>query len=92
MTINELCTNTTKFDALSSPAGRVEVLWTVDEKCGRLNLLWKEHGRPLVQKPLWNTHDGISRSATGVVTLSYAPSGLIYTSDVPILSITGTST
>jgi two-component sensor histidine kinase len=27
MTLNELCTNTTKFGALSVPAGRVEIAW-----------------------------------------------------------------
>ena len=31
MTFNELCTNTTKFGALSVPAGRVEIAWTIDE-------------------------------------------------------------
>ena len=28
MTFNELCTNTTKFGALSTPTGRVEIAWT----------------------------------------------------------------
>ena len=31
MTFNELCTNTTKFGALSAPTGRVEIAWTMDE-------------------------------------------------------------
>src|SRR5674476_191581 len=30
MTLNELCTNTTKFGALSVSTGRVDVAWTVD--------------------------------------------------------------
>src|SRR5712691_12819138 len=30
MTLNELCTNTTKFGALSVPAGRVAISWVVD--------------------------------------------------------------
>src|SRR3984893_2787150 len=30
MTLNELCTNTTKFGALSVPAGHVGIAWTVD--------------------------------------------------------------
>ncbi len=30
MTLNELCTNTTKFGALSVPAGRVDIAWTLD--------------------------------------------------------------
>ena len=28
MTLNELCTNATKFGALSVPTGRVEIVWT----------------------------------------------------------------
>ena len=30
MTLNELCTNATKFGALSVPAGRIGILWTID--------------------------------------------------------------
>jgi two-component sensor histidine kinase len=40
MTLNELCTNTTKFGALSIPAGRVEIAWTIDEEKQRLRLVW----------------------------------------------------
>ena len=31
MTLNELCTNTTKFGALSVPSGRIEIAWSIDE-------------------------------------------------------------
>src|SRR6266849_4804574 len=30
MTLNELCTNATKFGALSWPTGRIEIAWTID--------------------------------------------------------------
>src|SRR6202051_1186734 len=30
MTLNELCTNTTKFGALSVPTGRVDIAWTAN--------------------------------------------------------------
>jgi CheY-like chemotaxis protein len=36
MTLNELCTNTTKFGALSVPSGRIEIVWTIDEEKQRL--------------------------------------------------------
>src|SRR6202795_5354871 len=42
MTLNELCTNTTKFGALSVPAGHVAIGWTVDPKSQRLHLTWAE--------------------------------------------------
>ena len=51
MTLNELCTNTTKFGALSSADGRVEIAWTIDEEKQRLRLTWTEKGGPAVQRP-----------------------------------------
>jgi two-component sensor histidine kinase/DNA-binding response OmpR family regulator len=44
MTFNELCTNTTKFGALSIPTGRVEIAWTIDRPQQRLHLVWTESG------------------------------------------------
>ena len=50
MTFNELCTNTTKFGALSVPGGRVEIAWTVDDD-KRFELTWTERDGPPVQPP-----------------------------------------
>src|ERR1700748_3290886 len=49
MSFNELCTNTTKFGALSVPMGRVEIAWTTDDD--RLRLTWSETGGPAVAPP-----------------------------------------
>jgi len=51
MTFNELCTNTTKFGALSVPAGRIEVDWRIDDESQRLRLTWIESGGPRVTPP-----------------------------------------
>src|ERR1700709_1873270 len=51
MTLNELCTHPTKFGALSVPAGRVEIAWSIDEAGGRLRLSWSEKDGPPVQAP-----------------------------------------
>src|SRR5882672_7573456 len=51
MTLNELCTNTTKFGALSMPAGHVDIAWTVDGPTQRLHLTWTEKNGPLVHPP-----------------------------------------
>src|SRR4051795_6399573 len=51
MTLNELCTNTTKFGALSVPDGHVDVNWTVDAASARLRFTWKEQGGPVVTAP-----------------------------------------
>src|SRR6476660_9733649 len=51
MTLNELCTNTTKFGALSVPAGRVDIAWALDPKTQRLQLNWTEKNGPAVRAP-----------------------------------------
>ncbi len=53
MTLNELCTNTTKFGALSLPAGQVRLSWRVDGE--RLVFEWAETGGPLVSEPTRNS-------------------------------------
>ena len=51
MTLNELCTNTTKFGALSVPTGRIEIAWKIDEETQRLQLTWTEKDGPPVHAP-----------------------------------------
>jgi two-component sensor histidine kinase len=51
MTLNELCTNTTKFGALSVPNGRVDITWTLDPKSQRVRLTWTEMNGPVVHTP-----------------------------------------
>jgi two-component sensor histidine kinase/CheY-like chemotaxis protein len=92
MTVNELCTNTTKFGALSTPAGSVEVAWTMDEEKQRLCLTWTERGGPLVQPPMRRSFgtrmmESLGQQLNGHVQLSYNPSGFAYSLDVPLRSI-----
>src|SRR5207253_3108601 len=51
MTLNELCTNTTKFGALSVPGGRVEIKWASDNESKLLTLSWTEKEGPPVEPP-----------------------------------------
>ena len=92
MTLNELCTNTTKFGALSTPAGRVEIAWTIDDDKQRLLLTWTERNGPLVQVPERRSFgtrmmESLGQQLNGQVELSYDPKGLIYSLDVPLGSI-----
>ena len=92
MTLNELCTNTTKFGALSIPAGRVEIAWTIDDDKQRLLLTWSERNGPLVQVPERRSFgtrmmESLGQQLNGQVELSYDPKGLIYSLDVPLGSI-----
>ena len=93
MTFNELCTNTTKFGALSVPAGRVEIAWTVDDDARRLRLTWTEKDGPPVAAPSRRSFGtrmigALGQQLNGQVQLDYQPAGFVYTLDVPLGSLT----
>jgi two-component sensor histidine kinase len=92
MTLNELCTNTTKFGALSVPDGHVDVSWTVDAAPARLRFTWKEQDGPPVTAPTRQSFgtrliETLGRQLKGDVKLSYAPDGFVYLLDVPLASL-----
>jgi two-component sensor histidine kinase/ActR/RegA family two-component response regulator len=92
MTFNELCTNTTKFGALSNSAGRVEVAWTIDKSKQRLRLTWTERGGPDVEAPTRRSFgtrmmESLGQQLSGHVHLAYEPSGFVYVLDVPLKSV-----
>jgi two-component sensor histidine kinase len=92
MTLNELCTNTTKFGALSVPAGRVDVEWTLDPT-RRLHLKWTERNGPPVLAPdrrSFGTRliETLGKQLKGEVRLTYEPGGFVYALDVPLASLT----
>jgi two-component sensor histidine kinase/CheY-like chemotaxis protein len=93
MTFNELCTNTTKFGALSVPGGRIEITWTIDEGAQRLRLTWTETGGPAVSAPTRRSFGTrmmrtLGQQLHGQVQLDYQPTGFVYTLDVPLLFLT----
>lgn len=93
MTFNELCTNTTKFGALSVPAGRIEIDWTIDDENQRLRLTWRENAGPPVAPPTRRSFGtrmigSLGQQLNGEVQLAYEPSGFVYTLDVPLGSLT----
>lgn len=92
MTLNELCTNTTKFGALSVAAGRVDIAWTIDPKTQRLRLTWTEQNGPAVRTPEKRSFgtrlvETLGKQLKGDVHLGYEPSGFVYALDVPLLSL-----
>jgi two-component sensor histidine kinase len=91
MAMHELCTNATKYGALSTDAGHVDVTWTVED--GRLLWWWRERGGPTVAPP---TRKGfgsgmIERSLaaqlSGHVTIDYQPTGLSCAIEAPLDAI-----
>src|SRR5437588_10850920 len=96
MTLNELCTNTTKFGALSVPAGHVDIAWMVDPKTQRLHLKWTEKNGPAVRAPdkrSFGTRlvETLGKQLKGDVQLKYEPSGFVYALDVPLASLTSSA-
>jgi two-component sensor histidine kinase len=92
MTFNELCTNTTKFGALSVANGRVEISWATDEQKQRLRLSWIEKNGPPVQPPTRRSFgtrmmESLGQQLDGKVQLAYEPSGFCYSLDVPLGSV-----
>ena len=92
MTLNELCTNTTKFGALSVPAGRIEIRWNIDEDKQRLQLTWTEKDGPAVSAPSRRSFGtrligSLGQQLKGDVHLAYDATGFVYVLDVPMASL-----
>jgi two-component sensor histidine kinase/CheY-like chemotaxis protein len=93
MTLNELCTNTTKFGALSVSSGRVEITWTIDDDAQRLRLTWTEKGGPAAEAPTRRSFgtrmmESIGQQLNGEVHLAYERTGFVYTLDAPVQALT----
>jgi two-component sensor histidine kinase len=93
LTLNELCTNTTKFGALSVPNGRINIAWRIDEQAQRLKLTWTETGGPAVEAPTRRSFgtrmmEALGRQLNGQVQLAYQPTGFVYTLDAPLSALT----
>ncbi|MEA2899888.1 MAG: hypothetical protein QOJ84_5503 [Bradyrhizobium sp.] len=92
MTLNELCTNTTKFGALSVPTGRIEIGWKIDADKQRLHLTWSEKDGPPVHAPSRRSFGtrligSLGQQLKGEVQLSYDATGFVYMLDVPMASL-----
>ena len=92
MTLNELCTNTTKFGALSLASGQVRLGWHVEDPA-RLLLEWEEFGGPPVTEPTRRSFGtrmitSLGQQLNGQVQLDYRPSGFVYKLNVPIEALT----
>jgi two-component sensor histidine kinase len=96
MTLNELCTNATKFGALSVPTGRINIAWAVDDANQRLSLTWTENDGPPVEAPIRRSFGtrmmrSLGQQLKGQVQLAYEPTGFVYSLDVPLSALTANS-
>lgn len=84
MALHELCTNASKYGALSSEAGRVEIGWAQTEDYKTI-LTWRESGGPPVTPPATRgfgsrmIERALAADLGATVTFDYAPTGLTCT-------------
>jgi two-component sensor histidine kinase len=86
LAIHELCTNASKYGALSAPEGRVGVRWGLAD--GRMHFTWIESGGPPVRPPSARgfgsrlLERGLSEELKGKVVLDFPPEGLVCRMDL----------
>ncbi len=95
--LHELATNATKYGALSTPGGRVEIAWSrtpaADGGEARFALTWRESGGPPVRAPKSSgggarlIRAGLGGARHSRVTLDYAPDGVRATIEADLDSI-----
>jgi PAS domain S-box-containing protein len=92
MILHELATNAAKYGALSQPAGRLEVAWTVERNGAgpKLRFRWRESGGPAVAPPERRgfgsllVERGIRAELGGASKLEFAPAGVRCDIDIPL--------
>lgn len=94
MALHELGTNATKYGALSTPDGYVELLWKLDGgEAPRFELVWQEHGGPEVRAPTkvgFGTRlmQSLGRDLGGEASIAYDPGGMKWTVRSTLAEIT----
>lgn len=84
MALHELCTNATKYGAMSVPGGRVRIHWALAGRGAeaRLVLDWEESGGPTVHAPARGgfgtrlLQRGLQHDLNGTVALEFPPAGV----------------
>ena len=87
LALHELATNAAKYGALTHPAGRIEVGWSIDPEdvsSRQFRMYWRESGGPEVSPPQRNgfgrtvTKDMTERALKGEVVLEFRTEGLFW--------------
>ena len=88
--INELCTNATKYGALSKDGGLVRLSWMLDTKQQSLIVRWVESGGPPITKTVTANfgmrliESGIPQQLGGAGHLNFLPSGVAFELAIPL--------
>lgn len=90
MVFHELATNATKYGALFSEAGRVEVSWRIDSAAAELVLTWREVGGPPITAPQRSgfgsrlIRNSLAHELGGSAELAFRPEGLVCVISAPL--------
>jgi len=93
MALHELCTNASKYGALSSDSGQVRIAWEVvslSEQTPTLRLHWEEVGGPVVTPPVRKgfgsrlLERGLGGELNAEVRLAYLAGGVVCDIEVPL--------
>lgn len=88
--LHELGTNARKHGALSTPAGKVNISWRIENGAAKtLRLVWEETGGPEVAPPTSRGFGStlIEQSLAGydsAIDMDFRPSGLVFTLTLPL--------
>ena len=79
--VHELATNSAKYGSLSTPSGRLDIRWNMDDTAA-LVLCWSESGGPPVKEPTrkgfgTGAIDSVIRTLRGTSTRQWRPEGLV---------------
>ena len=96
LALHELATNASKYGALSSPVGKIEIGWAVtDDATQRFQMSWREIGGPEVEPPQ-RTGFGhsvikqmVAKAFGGDVMLQFARDGLVRQLTAPATRLFG---
>ena len=94
LTLHELLTNATKYGALSTDTGHINLAWQIrpgaNPEQRRFRLTWRERDGPPVEPPTRRGFGSvmIERSLRsyfrGETSIDYRPDGLVFTIDAPL--------
>lgn len=90
MVFHELATNSAKYGALSTPAGRVDLTWRLDPVTDTLSFTWRDVDGPPVTAPStpgFGTRlieSSIRREQKGQTRFDFRPDGLVFEASLPL--------